>query len=208
MRNALICTTIKVRREYGIQFLSIGNIVRIISSSNNPYCDIPIQIPEKEPWAKDSSSLKRLQEHQIHLNKAYHTAKLIFDEDAQILKQLKIILDKFLELSSREQEILIPQRKALEEAVNLVQKAFSDHPFSSLQDIIATPKAFEMLNKLTTNQELQQLENEIIAFKKNELSDENLDNYFKPYINRIGDRRKKPLSELKSGIIWGPTPRR
>lgn len=138
----------------------------------------------------DISSLKRLQEHQIHLNKAYHTAKLIFDEDAQILKQLKIILDKFLELSSREQEILIPQRKALEEAVNLVQKAFSDHPFSSLQDIIATPKAFEMLNKLTTNQELQQLENEIIAFKKNELSDENLDNYFKPYINRIGDRRK------------------
>ena len=50
----------------------------------------------------------------------------------------------------------------------------------------------EMLNKLTTNQELQQLENEIIAFKKNELSDENLDNYFKPYINRIGNRRKKP----------------
>lgn len=107
----------------------------------------------------DISSLKRLQEHQIHLNKAYHTAKLIFDEDEQILKQLKIILDKFLELSSKEQEILIPQRKALEEAVNLVQKAFSDHPFSTLQDIIATPKAFEMLNKLTTNQELQQLEN-------------------------------------------------
>ena len=117
---------------------------------------------------------------------------MIFDEDAQILKQLKIILDKFLELSSREQEILIPQRKALEEAVNLVQKAFSDHPFSSLQDIIATPKAFEMQNKLTTNQELQQLENEIIAFKKNELSDENLDNYFKQYINRIENRRKKP----------------
>lgn len=201
MCNALIYTTIRVRREYGIQFLSIGNIVRIVSSSNNPYCDIPIQIPEKKSRAKDSSSLKKLQEHQIHLNKAYHTAKLIFDEDAQILKQLKIILDKFLELNSREQEILIPQRKALEEAVNLIQKAFSDHPFSSLQDIIATPKAFEMLNKLTTNQELQQLENEIIAFKKNELSDENLDNYFKPYINRIENRRKKPLSGLKSGII-------
>lgn len=107
----------------------------------------------------DISSLKRLQEHQIHLNKAYHTAKLIFDEDEQILKQLKIILDKFLELSSREQEILIPQGKALEEATGLVQKAFPDHPFSTLQDIIATPKAFEMLNKLTTNQELQQLEN-------------------------------------------------
>lgn len=113
-------------------------------------------------------------------------------DSSQISKQLKIILDNFLQLSSKELEILVPQGKSLEEAVNLVQKAFSDHPFSSLQDIIATPKAFEMLNKLTTNQELQQLENEIIAFKKNELSDENLDNYFKPYINRIGNRRKKP----------------
>lgn len=139
----------------------------------------------------DASALKRLQEHQIHLNKAYHTAKLIFDEDAQILKQLKDILDKFLQLSSREQELLIPQGKALEEAVGIVQKAFPARPFNSLQDIIATPKAYEMLNKLIINKELQELENEITAFKKNELSDENLDNYFKPYINRIGDARKR-----------------
>lgn len=137
----------------------------------------------------DTSSLKRLQEHQIHLNKAYHTAKLIFDDNTQILKQLNAILDKFLQLSSREQEILIPQGKALEEAMGLVQKAFPDHPFSTLQDIIATPKAFEMLNKLVTNKEFLELENEIAAFKKNELSDENLDNYFKPYINRIANRR-------------------
>lgn len=43
----------------------------------------------------DASALKRLQEHQVNLNKAYHAAKLIFDEDAQILKQLKAVLDNY-----------------------------------------------------------------------------------------------------------------
>jgi hypothetical protein len=43
-----------------------------------------------------------------------------------------------------------------------------------------------MLNKLVDNRGIYELENEIATFKKNELSDENLDNYFKPYINRIG----------------------
>ena len=133
----------------------------------------------------DASALKRLQEHQVNLNKAYHAAKLIFDDDAQILKQLKAVLDKFIQLSYKEQEILFPQGKALVEAMSVVQKAFPGHTFSTLQDIIAIPAAFEMLNKLVDNRGIYELENEIAAFKKNELSDENLDNYFKPYINRI-----------------------
>lgn len=133
----------------------------------------------------DTSALKRLQEHQVNLNKAYHAARLIFDEDAQILKQLKAILDKFLQLSSREQELLLPQGKAFVEAMNVVQKAFPNRSFATLQDIIAVPEAFDMLNKLASNSGIQELEKEIAAFKKNELSDENLDNYFKPYINRI-----------------------
>lgn len=40
--------------------------------------------------------------------------------------------------------------------------------------------------KLVNNRDIYELENEIATFKKNELSDEKLDNYFKPYINRIG----------------------
>ena len=134
----------------------------------------------------DASALKRLQEHQVNLNKAYHAAKLIFDDDAQILKQLKAVLDKFIQLSYKEQEILIPQGNAFREAMSVVQKAFPDQLFNNPQDIIAIPEAFEMLNKLVINRDIYELENEIAAFKKNALSDENLDNYFKPYINRIG----------------------
>lgn len=136
----------------------------------------------------DASALKRLQEHQVNLNKAYNAAKLIFDEDAQILKQLKAVLDKFFQLSFKEQEILIPQGKAFVDAMNLVQKAFPSRSFTTLQDITAVPEAFDMLNKLVCNSGIQELENEIAAFKKNELSDENLDNYFKLYINRIEER--------------------
>lgn len=96
------------------------------------------------------------------------------------------VLDKFFQLSSREQELLIPQVKAFAEAMSVVQKAFPDHSFATLQEIIAVPEAFDVLSKLTQNSDIQKLENEIAAFKKNDLSDENLDNYFKPYINRIG----------------------
>ena len=70
--------------------------------------------------------------------------------------------------------------------MSVVQKAFPDQLFNNPQDIIAIPAAFEMLNKLVDNRGIYELENEIATFKKNELSDENLDNYFKPYINRIG----------------------
>mgnify|MGYP003547060547 FL=1 len=63
---------------------------------------------------------------------------------------------------TQRQEILLPQGKAFVEAMSVVQKAFPNRPFSTLQDIIAVPEAFEMLYKLASNRDIQELEKKLL----------------------------------------------
>ncbi len=46
--------------------------------------------------------------------------------------------------------------------MSVVQKAFPNRPFSTLQDIIAVPEAFDMLNKLASNSGIQELEKALL----------------------------------------------
>ena len=66
-----------------------------------------------------------------------------------------------------------------------VRKLFPNCRLDSLQDFVLNQNAFDVLNKLTFSPEIQKLVDDIYAFRKNELSDANFDDYFKPYINRI-----------------------
>lgn len=63
---------------------------------------------------------------------------------------------------TQRQEILLPQGNAFVEAMSVVQKAFPSRPFSTLQDIIAVPEAFDMLNKLASNSGIQELEKALL----------------------------------------------
>lgn len=118
-------------------------------------------------------------------------AKLIFKSDPVIIGQLEKIMKRFLELSSRELKVILTQRDVFMKAFEQVRVAFADKGISTLQDVWLNPEAFDMLNKLNNTQDVIDLEREIDAFRNNELSDENFDKYFEPYISKIPRNGKK-----------------
>ena len=106
-----------------------------------------VGIPKRKSQIRNTArriSPKKIQEHQVNRNKACHATKLIFDEDSQILKQLKAVFDKFFQLSFRKQELLISQDKAFVEAMSIVQKVFPNRTFTTQQDITTIPETFDM----------------------------------------------------------------
>ena len=139
----------------------------------------------------NENEYKKIQDFKIQLSNAYDEARLLFVDDAVIIGQLAKIQDKFLELNARERNLIVVQRDVLLNAVNSVRERFPNCRLDSLQDFVLNRDAFDALNKLTFSPEIQKLVDDIYAFRKNELSDANFDDYFKPYINRIPCKRKK-----------------
>ena len=112
-------------------------------------------------------------------------AKLIFKSDPAIIGQLEKIMKKFLELSSRELQVILAQREVFMKAFEQVRVAFADKGVVTLQDVWLNQDAFDMLNKLSNTQDVVDLERGIESFWNNELSDDNFDKYFEPYISKI-----------------------
>lgn len=129
--------------------------------------------------------VKRQQEHRSLVCNTFGMAKLIFKSDPAIIGQLEKIMKKFLELSSRELQVILAQREVFMKAFEQVRTVFADKGVSTLQDIWLNQEAFDMLNKLNCTQDVMGLEREIESFCHNELSDENFDKYFEPYISKI-----------------------
>ena len=129
--------------------------------------------------------VKKQQEHRSLVCNTFGMAKLIFESDPVIIGQLEKIMKKFLDLSSRELQVILMQRDVFMRAFEQVKAAFADKGVVTLQDVWLNQEAFDMLNKLTNTQDVIDLEREIEAFWNNELSDENFDNYFEPYISKI-----------------------
>ena len=98
-------------------------------------------------------------------------------------------MKRFLELSSKELQVILAQREVFMKAFEQVRAAFADKGIATLQDIWLNQDAFEMLNKLSYTQNVMDLEREIESFWNNELSDENFDKYFEPYISKIPTNR-------------------
>ena len=94
-------------------------------------------------------------------------------------------MNKFLELSSREYQVILAQKEVFMKAFEQVRTAFAAKGVTTLQDVLLNQDAFDMLNKLCNTQSVIDLEKEIDSFRKNELSDENFDKYFEPYISKI-----------------------
>lgn len=137
----------------------------------------------------NESDVKKQQEHRRLVCNTFGMAKLIFKSDPEILKQLEKIMKRFLELSSKELQVILAQREVFMKAFEQVRAAFADKGIATLQDIWLNQDAFEMLNKLSCTQNVMDLEREIVSFWNNELSDENFDKYFEPYISKIPTNR-------------------
>ena len=133
----------------------------------------------------NETDVKKQQDHRRLVCNTFGVAKLIFKSDPVILAQLEKIMKRFLELSSMELQVVLVQRDVFMKAFEQVKSAFADKGVSTLQDIWLNQEAFNMLNKLNYTQEVMNLEREIDYFRNNELSDENLDKYFEPYISKI-----------------------
>ena len=133
----------------------------------------------------NESDVKKLQEHQSLVCNTFGMAKLIFKSDPAIIGQLEKIMKKFLELSSRELQVILAQREVFMKAFEQVRVAFADKGLVTLQDVWLNQDAFDMLNKLSNTQDIIDLEREIENFWNNELSDEHFDKYFEPYISKI-----------------------
>jgi hypothetical protein len=133
----------------------------------------------------NESNVKKQQEHRSLVCNTFGMAKLIFKSDPAILGQLEKIMKKFLELSSKELQVVLMQRDVFMRAFEQVKAAFADKGVTTWQDIWLNQEAFDMLNKLSNTQDVIDLEREIESFWNNELSDENFDKYFEPYISKI-----------------------
>ena len=137
----------------------------------------------------NESDIKKQQEHQRVVCNTFGMAKLIFKSDPAILAQLEKIMKRFLELSSKELQVILMQREVFKRAVEQVMIAFADKGVASLQDVWLNKDAFDMLNKLSYTQDVMILEKEIESFRNNDLSDENFDRYFEPYISKIPNNK-------------------
>ena len=133
----------------------------------------------------NESDVKKQQEHRSLVCNTFGMAKLIFKSDPAIIGQLEKIMKKFLELSSRELQVILAQREVFMKAFEQVRVAFADKGVVTLQDVWLNQDAFDMLNKLSNTQDVVDLERGIESFWNNELSDDNFDKYFEPYISKI-----------------------
>jgi|GEM_PF-5349691 len=133
----------------------------------------------------NESDVKKQQEHRRLVCNTFGMARLIFKSDPTILAQLEKIMKRFLELSSKELQVVLAQREVFMRAFEQVRVAFADKGVATLQDVWLNQEAFDMLNKLNYTQDVMDLEREIESFWHNELSDENFDKCFKPYISEI-----------------------
>lgn len=131
------------------------------------------------------SGVRKLEEYQMLLDKALDEAKLIFEDGTPLIEQLRAIHDKFYQLSTKEIELALELKKRIPKAIEDLRKEFPNCVINSMQDVLNYPNLLNRMEKLFSDPRGQELLEEIYSFRKNELSDKNLDNYFKPYINRI-----------------------
>ena len=132
-----------------------------------------------------AAGVRRLEEYQMLLDKALDEAKLIFEDDNPLINQLLAIYNKFYQLSQKEIELVLELKTKNLKAREIFLSEFPNFVINSMQDIYNRPDVLKRYNELFSNPKEQEMVDEINSFRKNELSDKNLDNYFKPYINRI-----------------------
>jgi hypothetical protein len=140
-----------------------------------------------------ADGVRRLENYQMLLAKTLDEAKLIFDDDNPLVNQLHTIYNKFYQLSQKEIEFILELKMILPKAKEIFRKEFPDCVINSLQDLNNYPDVLKRFNELFFYSKERELVAEIDSFRKNELSDKNFDDYFKLYINRIPNLKKKTM---------------
>lgn len=199
---ALICATVTIAKRQSKQekviheqkLLSdredrIINIYKVFADCGRVLIFLFSSVHIRMGIIPNDSDVKKLLEHRIKLSKALDEAKLIFDENSQIVKRLNVIYEKFQELSLKDLNLFTELRARISKAIEAIRKEFPNTRFESLEDISNHPDALKRFNTLAFDPREEELEKEELAFRKIDLSDENLDDYFKPYINRIPNTR-------------------
>ena len=150
-----------------------------------------------------AAGVKRLQEYRIVLDKALDEAKLVFDDGAPIIDQLRAIYKKYVQLSTKEVELVQDIYMNAPNAKEILQKEFPNYIVNSMQDIWSNLELQKRFNELFYGAMEQELVKEIHSFRENDLSDANLDSYFKPYINRIPAFKKKKANRRPQNVREG-----
>lgn len=137
----------------------------------------------------DENEAMSLREQRFKLNKAYNEASLIFEEDALITKRLRMIYDRFAGLCEEELKFITSQRSLLEESFKTVQQNYPHYNLKQRSDVYSYSDASNLFNSLIDSDEIRMIEAHVFSFL-DEFSKETFDDYFKPYINRIPERKK------------------
>lgn len=137
----------------------------------------------------EESKLNRLREHHLALTAATDEAKLLFEGDVPLVERLSEIRNQYGKLVKKMFEERIAQQPNIRQEIVKIQEKYARVTLVTKDDFVAHPSAFQELKDATKFSGVMALEGYIKGFLSDSLSDENLDDYFKPYINRI------PLSE-------------
>lgn len=131
------------------------------------------------------SQAKRLRDHYLELSSATDEAKLLFEKGVPLIKRLEEIRNNYLVFI----KMMADTKKRLKQPVlDEIAKIKGKHPAVSLNnknDFEANPDILQELNDATRFPQVEELEERIRTFCRENLSDDKLDDYFKPYINRI-----------------------
>lgn len=136
----------------------------------------------------DDSKERELMEHRVKLRKALNVAKLLFEENTEIIQRLETLFDTFRDLSEKNIELASFRNNNISKAFQMVVEQFPQYHLNKLDDLGCYRDAFQRFYQLIDSPELRDLSDEIESFLRKGFSDENFDNLFKPYINRIQQR--------------------
>ena len=131
------------------------------------FINIQTKTSKREKFTQENQ--KKIKNALILVTTAHHYDRIFKKREIFNFSETSSMIRHFLSFEpstqvqpTQRQEILLPQGKAFVEAMSVVQKAFPNRPFSTLQDIIAVPEAFEMLYKLASNRDIQELEKKLL----------------------------------------------
>ena len=138
----------------------------------------------------DEQKIMKLRNHWVIAAKSVDEANLLFEEGAPIVECLKSILKEYQLLLGRMIDYRKEQFNFCAQVVQKVRVKYAGVSLNSRDDFVSHSDIKEYLKKMLENDASLELEKKIASFLHEQLSDQNLDNYFKPYINRIPYRKK------------------
>lgn len=133
----------------------------------------------------EESKLKKLRDHCIELSTATDEAKLLFEKGAPLIKRLEETRDNYMIFLKKMLDTKKKMKQSVDDEVEKIKVKYSLLALNDKDYLVNNPDIFQELKDATRFPEIEELEKGVVKFYSDCLSDEKLDDYFKPYINRI-----------------------